>query len=251
MNNTTRFSKRTLHGAIVAMLMFAVLQTIAQPAAHALDCTGTVAERTAGIECDRGNGGSGNIDVDPGWVVIRDSGVPCMYNGTIPSYIGDIQNLTTGEIVTNYCIAQAAGTANISGFARQAVKAPTPETDYKTGFLTGAEVHFTAPALRDYSVDVPNFPGVKLIITTMDVTWDFGDGTTSKDLEPTHTYESISPNQQQKDQHSVHVAITATWKVNVMDPTTGTTQDLGTFSDTGALDRSLVQVWSKQTEPNS
>jgi hypothetical protein len=248
---------------LIASLLGAMLigtQTIGQTAANAdlPNCKQiTQAERTAGIQCTAdGDGGSTN-NVDYNWVVIYNSGVKCMFdpnngNPKVPSFIGTIQNIHTGEIHTNYCVAQEGnGGTDLKGLVKQKLKAPKPDPDFKANFLTGAPIHFTSPAIKDYTLDVPNFPGVVLLITTTDVTWNFGDGTTSKDLEPTHVYESITPDQQKKDQHSVHVTLTATWQATMMDPATGETEDLGTLTDTGAIDRLIVQVWSKQTEPNS
>jgi hypothetical protein len=262
--NTTDFSRRTMRAAVAAALLVATTQVVTQPSVYAGPCDGDIAGGVVTGQCNGGGNGNtaGGGDADPDWFVVYNSGVYCEYDpddpdvvdgDEIPSYIGTIENHSTGERKYNHCVAQTPGSIgnSITGLAKQAVKAPTPEADYKAAFLVGAPIQFKSPALQNYSVDVPNFPGVKLTITAMDVTWKFGDGTESNDLEPVHVYESISPNQENADQHSVKVTLEATWQVNMLNPVTGTSDDLGTFTDTGELDRSIVQVWSKQTEPNS
>jgi hypothetical protein len=242
----------TFRSALAAALVIAGLQVITQQQASA--CTRNGQGVVVGVIClDQANGGTpGGGDADPDWHVIRNSGVYCSYNG-IDSYIGDIQNNSTGEIIRDHCVAQNAGSAgtNLRGIVRQSLKAPTPDPDFKAEFLVGAPIKFSSAALKNYTLDVPNFPDVQLVVTATDVKWDFGDGTTSTDLEPVHVYESISPNKQNADQHKVRVTLQASWQANLLNSTTGTSQDLGIFTDQGELDRSIVQVWSKQTEPNS
>jgi hypothetical protein len=235
------------------MLLFAGTQLLTQHSAAAGPCEGVVDQVIIG-QCNDGGGGisAGGGDADPDWHVIHNSGVFCLYNG-IDSYIGDIQNNTSGEIVRGICVAQNPGSAqnSLKGMVKKELKAPVPEPDFKSDFLVGAPIKFSAESVRNYTVPVPNFPNQQIVITAKDVKWDFGDGTTSTDLEPVHVYESISPNKEHADQHKVKVALEVSWQVNLLDSVSGSSQDLGIFTDAGELDRSIVQVWSKQTEPNS
>lgn len=247
-------STLTLRSTVAALLLVAGSQLATQQQANAGPCDGDVGTIITG-QCNGGGGGisAGGGDADPDWHVIRNSGVFCLYNGTIDSYIGDIQNNTTGEIIRDHCVAQNAGSTrdSIRGVVKKELKAPVPEPDFKADFLVGAPIKFSAESIKNFTLDVPNFPNQKIVVTATETKWDFGDGTTSSDLEPIHVYESINPNKQAADQHKVKVSLDASWQVNLLDSVSGTTQDLGIFTDDGEIDRSIVQVWSKQTEPNS
>jgi hypothetical protein len=45
--------------------------------------------------------------------------------------------------------------------------------------------------------------------------------------------------------------MTGTFNATILDTNTGTTTNLGNIQGAGNLTRNIVQVWSKQTEPNS
>jgi hypothetical protein len=132
--------------------------------------------------------------------------------------------------------------------AKKAVPVPVIKTNFAGDFLTGAEIKFDSNDLREFTVqlDQAQLDGNFLTVTPLEATWDFDDGTKSTDLAPTHIYESIAPDQQDKDFHKVRVTVTAKWRVVEHNAILDEVTDLGVFASTGGLDKSVVQVWSKQ-----
>lgn len=243
--------------AVTAALVTGMLYFDENPAdaQTARNCRGSVRDNIANGSCNRGGrGGPKRFPLDPNFEFVDQTTTPCIDKNGTPSHIGRSRDIRTGEITEPHCLTQANGTGTgnaITGIAQNLVANPKITPDFEGDFLVGAPVKFTATGLDDQAVPVPNFPGVSLVLTPVTATWNFGDGTTSADLEPTHIYENIAPNTANLDNHAVTVTMTANYTATLLDTNTGTNTNLGAVTGNGNLNRNIVQVWSKQVEPNS
>lgn len=247
---------RAIRNVLVVLALTTPPIVLSHAPANADGCDGDVAGHTVGLGCGNGVQGATGAEVDPNWEVVDGTQAgPCIYvadNGDqIASYIADIRNLNTGEIKHNHCVAQAGDGKNGVVSAKKVVPNPIPDSDYKVKFLTGAKITFSSTNMANYTVTVPGFPNAKVVVTASDVKWDFGDGTTSTDLEPTHVYEKIPADEATKPQPKVHVTVTGTWNVVMLDNTTGVTTDLGSVTGNGAFDRLIEGSGAYLTAPTS
>ena len=253
--------QRILQIAATTALLCTSLSVIqgAPASAAGPGCNGDADENKNGTAIIIGGscgGSGGGLHLDPNWETIKHfTNIPCVDSRGNISWAGVIRNRTTGETQgdvdagqAQYCLV--AHTNDVGGKAKKALKSPKLEADFTGDFLTGAPIAFKSNDIRSQTIDIPDSGGAYFTATALDVTWDFDDGTKSTDLEPVHTYETIAPTKDNKDLHSVHVTATGNWHVYFFTPFDNQMVDFGVLSATGYLDRSIVQVWSQQTEPN-
>lgn len=176
----------------------------------------------------------------------------CVDSNGRQSYMGvvwDPRSATSYE----WCLLQAGGGgANVIDNTQLQINAPKPTANFSDRFLTGAEVTFSVPEMTSYVQSLRQFPGATIVATPTKMTWNFGDGTTSTELEPKHTFLTTTPDPSKPNDRMAHVQVTGTWHLYLHPADEGVNnpvQDLGEVTLTGQLDRPIVEVWSAQTEP--
>jgi hypothetical protein len=243
-------------------------------------CSANKTQSTGIVEvCSSGGGstasGGSSAAVDTSWVAEKASpgDGPCTDSNGNASWLTPLYQPTTGAVDNNPetnafgswpepCIVQAAPaaptTANLKKQAQILITLPAPTADFKGNFLTGAAVTFTEnDPINRYSKPVPDFPGASIVATpASDFHWDFGDGQTGTGTSVQHTYQTTSPDPANPTKHTVTVKVSRTWNLFLNQPNASPNtaiQNVGTLTVTSQLnpDRTIVQVWSAQTEPIS
>jgi hypothetical protein len=279
-------SKRFAIVAAAALLGLVAQPLPAQaagPTSVPITCSGMTVGSGAVQTCQRGGGGTyADPMIDTSWTPVFSQAQslatpgygPCTSTDGLPSYLTPLYQARTNTtidgpqgIYPHPCLAQLApAQAQVTqAQAKATLKVPVPTADFTGNFLTGAPVAFTVDQQAGERVPVPGFAGAYINATPVSFSWNFGDSSTgTSSCSPTiatcsvqHVYQSTMPNSTDPTNHTVSVTVTGSWHIYVHQPAAdavNAVQDLGTVTLTGTLNpnpRTIVQVWSAQTEPTN
>lgn len=198
-------------------------------------------------DCSRGGGPTGPFrEADHSYDIVEDFGQtrPCVDVNGAASYFAFIAR--PGEAPIYRCVNQntPGNRGPTVAQAKVVVKAPIIKSDFQEKFLVGAPVEFNFTEPGTLRKPIPGFDAY-VEATPTNFLWNFGDGTTSTDPNPTHVYLRKDVN----SDHEARVTVSVTYKAvlysQAADGGPVSEQDLGDIQLTSTpLERPIVEVWS-------